>query len=64
MNPASIETGEKKFSSLGTKPYIELGYGINNIFKVLRIEAIHRLTYVDVPNVKKFGVKFTLELTL
>lgn len=52
------------FSSLGSKPYVELGYGINNIFKVLRVEAIHRLTYTDAPNVRKFGVKFTLELTL
>jgi hypothetical protein len=61
MNPA---TDVLSFSSLGRKPYIELGYGINNIFKVLRVEAIHRLSYIDSPNVKKFGVKFTLELTL
>lgn len=27
-------------------PYIELGYGINNIFKFLRVEFIHRLTYL------------------
>lgn len=61
MNPA---VDVLPFSSLGRKPYIELGYGINNIFKVLRVEAIHRLTYTDAPNVRKFGVKFTLELTL
>lgn len=61
MNPASDALS---FTSLGRKPYIELGYGINNIFKVFRVEAIHRLSYIDSPNVKKFGVKFTLELTL
>lgn len=61
MNPASDVLS---FSSLGRKPYIELGYGINNIFKVFRVEAIHRLTYIDTPTIKKFGVKFTLELTL
>ena len=61
MNPA---VDVLPFSSLGRKPYVELGYGINNIFKVLRVEAIHRLSYIDVPNIKKFGVKFTLELTL
>ncbi len=54
----------RPFSGLNTKPYVELGYGINNVFKVLRVEAIHRLTYRDMPNVKKFGVKLTLELTL
>ncbi|MFN3850349.1 MAG: DUF5686 family protein [Spirosomataceae bacterium] len=52
------------FSSLNSTPYVELGYGINNIFKVLRVEAMHRLTYRDMPNIKKFGVKFTLEITL
>lgn len=31
----------------GATPYLELGYGIDNIFKVLRIQAIHRLTYLD-----------------
>lgn len=61
MNPA---VDVLPFSSLGRKPYVELGYGINNIFKVLRVEAIHRLSYIDAPNIKKFGVKFTLELTL
>lgn len=61
MNPSD---DSMPFSSLGTQPYVELGYGINNIFKVLRVEAMHRLTYTDMPNVRKFGVKFTLELTL
>jgi hypothetical protein len=61
INPSSDAI---PFSSLGRKPYFELGYGINNIFKIFRVEAIHRLTYTDSPNVRKFGVKFTLELTL
>lgn len=61
MNPAG---DVRPFSGLNTKPYVELGYGINNVFKVLRVEALHRLTYRDMPNVKKFGVKLTLELTL
>ena len=28
-------------------PYVELGYGIDNIFKVFRVQAIHRLTYLE-----------------
>lgn len=36
------------FGSLdGSKPYLEVGYGIENIFKLIRIQAIHRLTYLD-----------------
>lgn len=29
------------------KPYMEVGYGIDNIFKLIRIQAIHRLDYLD-----------------
>ena len=29
------------------KPYMEVGYGIDNIFKLIRIQAIHRLNYLD-----------------
>ncbi|MBN8821899.1 MULTISPECIES: DUF5686 and carboxypeptidase-like regulatory domain-containing protein [unclassified Spirosoma] len=28
-------------------PYMEVGYGIDNIFKLIRIQAIHRLNYLD-----------------
>ncbi|GAB4016879.1 carboxypeptidase-like regulatory domain-containing protein [Spirosoma sp. KCTC 42546] len=31
----------------GAKPYMEVGYGIDNIFKLIRIQAIHRLNYLD-----------------
>lgn len=33
------------FRTLNRTPYVEVGYGIDNIFKVLRVDAIHRLTY-------------------
>ena len=29
------------------KPYLEVSYGIENIFKVFRIQAMHRLSYLD-----------------
>ena len=55
-----------RFGSLnGAVPYLELGYGIENIFKILRIQAIHRLTYLSSPNgqpVDKFTVKAALSL--
>ncbi|WP_046376393.1 DUF5686 and carboxypeptidase-like regulatory domain-containing protein [Spirosoma radiotolerans] len=35
----------------GHKPYMEVGYGIDNIFKIIRLQAIHRLNYLeDGPN--------------
>ncbi len=45
-------------------PYIELGYGIENIFKILRVDFFHRLTYTDRPNVRNFGVKIGFQFIL
>jgi hypothetical protein len=45
------------FSSLSRIPYVEVGYGIDNIFKVLRVDAIHRLTYRN--NIAQTGVAVT-----
>lgn len=45
------------------KPYVELGYGIENIFRFIRVDFIHRLTYLqDHPNARPFGVKFNAVL--
>lgn len=52
------ENGESITSSLQSKPYMEFSVGVGNIFKVLRIDLIKRLTYVDNPDVPTmFGVK-------
>lgn len=45
-------------------PYVELGYGIENIFKIIRIEAVHRLTYLDGADVDKFGIKVSFQFIL
>lgn len=53
------------FESLSiNKPYIEVGYGIENIFKFIRIDAYHRLTYLDKPDINKFGVKINFQFIL
>ena len=54
------------------KPYVEVGYGIENIFRFGRIDFIHRLTYLDhppsmyytVPKVKPFGVKISFQFKI
>lgn len=45
-------------------PYVELGYGVENIFRFLRVDFVHRLTYLDRPDVRRFGVLFTAQLQL
>jgi hypothetical protein len=52
------------FFTLEDKPYAEVGYGVENIFKVLRVDFYHRLTYLDNPNISKFGVKLNFQLIL
>ncbi|WP_245553822.1 DUF5686 family protein [Cytophaga aurantiaca] len=54
-----------KISSLDpTRPYVEVGYGIDNIFKCARIDFIHRVTYRDVPDISKFGIKISFRFII
>lgn len=46
------------------KPYLELGYGVENIFKILRVDFVHRISYLDNPNARKFGILFTAQVQL
>ncbi len=46
------------------KPYIELGYGVENIFRFLRVDFVHRMTYLDRPNARSFGILFTAQFQL
>ena len=39
-------------------PYLELRVGIHNIFKILHVEYVRRLTYLNDPGTKKNGVRF------
>jgi hypothetical protein len=50
--------------SLSRGPYLEAGAGIENIFKILRVDAMWRLTYLDNPNVLKFGIRLSLQLDI
>lgn len=50
--------------SLQQVPYVEVGYGLENVFKVLRLEAMHRLTYRENPNVTPFAVKASFQFSL
>lgn len=43
---------------MGRTPYIEASVGIYNIFKLLHIEYVRRLTYTNIPGVEKDGIRF------
>ena len=44
-------------------PYMEVGVGIENIFKFLRLDYVWRLTYKDHPSIQTRGVRFMMKLT-
>jgi hypothetical protein len=46
-----------RFQTLGKLPYAEVGYGVENIFKFLRVDFVHRVTYRKLPNANNFGIK-------
>jgi hypothetical protein len=54
----------KPLNPIQHKPYIEIGYGIENILKVARVDFFHRLTYLDHPNVSPFGVRISFQIIL
>ncbi len=43
--------------SLERKPYIEASVGITNIFKLIRVDLIKRLSYLEHNNVSEIGVR-------
>ena len=51
------------FYNLERKPYAEFGVGIENIFKVLRIDNIWRLSYLDHPGISKVAILGTVSLS-
>ncbi len=51
--------------SLGSidEPYVELGAGIENIFKLFRVEAVWRVQPVEMVNALDFGVRIGMNIT-
>lgn len=57
--------GLESFGRLDPKvPYVELGYGIENIFRFFRIDFFHRMSYLDNPEARPFLVKLSAQIIL
>jgi hypothetical protein len=48
---------------LSNGPYAEVSLGVENILKVLRVDAIRRLTYLDHPNTRAWALRLKLNIT-
>jgi hypothetical protein len=58
--PGYGTTGGAATYALGNVPYMEAGVGISNIFKVLRLDLIHRFNYLDHPGITPWGLRFSI----
>jgi len=50
-------TGQPITYALGKTPYVEGSVGIENIFKFVRIDLVKRFTYLDHPDIAKWGIR-------
>ncbi len=48
---------------MSNKPYWEALVGIHNIFKFFGVDYVRRLTYKDLPNVDKWGLRFNFMMS-
>lgn len=63
MFPSYDKDGnEPRSFIMGRKPYIEVMAGIHNIFKILHVEYVRRLTYLNLPTATKWGIRVRFEL--
>lgn len=57
-----MTNGQISTFSFDKTPYMEGGFGIANIFKILRLDYIWRFTYLDHPGIPKSGIRFFMKL--
>jgi hypothetical protein len=46
------------------RPYVELGWGVENIFRFLRVDFVHRLSYLQSPDIRTFAILFSFQFSL
>jgi hypothetical protein len=52
----------ERLYDLSKGPYYEAGVGLENIFKIIRLDAVWRLNYLDNPDITKFKVGISVQL--
>jgi hypothetical protein len=55
--PVDKQTGLPTTYTLNKTPYIEISAGVSNIFKLLRVDFVKRLTYLHQPEVAEWGIR-------
>ncbi len=55
--PTDATIGKQTTFALNRTPYIEMSVGIANIFKLLRVDVVKRLTYLENPDIATWGIR-------
>ncbi len=55
--PVDLNSGSPTTFSLNKQPYVEASVGIANIFKLIRIDFVKRITYLGNPDVSEWGIR-------
>ncbi len=55
--PKDGTIGKQTTFALNRQPYIEMSVGIANIFRLLRVDIVKRVTYLDNPDIAKWGIR-------
>ena len=48
---------------MGRRPYMELSVGLDNIFKLVRVDYVWRLSYRDHPHTPNSGIRFKVQFS-
>jgi Family of unknown function (DUF5686)/CarboxypepD_reg-like domain len=55
--PTETSSGRTLMNTLEAKPYVEVSFGVSNVFKIFRIDYVRRVNYLDLPGVSKWGIR-------
>ena len=53
---------EAGYHYMSSTPYMEVAVGIENIFRILRVDYVRRLTYRDIPGIDKWGIRIQFHI--
>ncbi len=54
---------EGSYPMIGHKPYVEVIVGVHNIFRILHVQYVRRLTYNDLPTAHKNGIRLMMRFS-
>jgi hypothetical protein len=62
-NPRLMYFPEGCYAMNPHRPYVEVIVGIHNIFKLIQVEYVRRLNYLDLPTSQKWGIRYIFRIT-